>query len=460
MTSLVRRQAIRLYDRAKGRHFLERLDELNATQWLSRDKLMDLQCQKLYHLLAYAYEYVPYYHRLFDEVGFHPSEVLADSGAMRKIPILTKSIIKRNAEELVTTEPGRRQQLTPLTTGGSTGQPLVFMQDNDFRDYVTADIHRNLGWAGWQLGQVHAYIWGANFEVQALKAFRTRLMDWALNRFVTNAYVLSEDSMQAFADKVRQRKPRIIFCYPSSLHQFARFVRDHGYRDIHFDWMFSSAEVLYPAQRQYIEETFGGQMLNRYGTRELGCIGCECPAHRGLHMSIENVFVEILQNGKPAEPGAPGDIVVTNLNNYGMPFIRYSVGDVGTLALDQDCSCGRALPLMKLVQGRRIDMFKTRDGRAVWGGFASPLFGMKGVEQFQLVQKSLDLVVARIVKDGELDPARLKTIEHTVKIALGDDVQVKFEFPDKIPVLASGKYRYAISELTDSGESSSGRAGS
>ena len=104
---------------------------------------------------------------------------------------------------------------------------------------------------------------------------------------------------------------------------------------------------------------------------------------------------------------------------------------------------------MDLVQGRRIDMFRTRDGRAVWGGFASPLFGMEGVKQFQLVQKSYDLVLARIVRDGELDEARLDEIEQTVHIALGDHVRVEFEFPDKISVLNSGKYRYAISELAD-----------
>ena len=104
---------------------------------------------------------------------------------------------------------------------------------------------------------------------------------------------------------------------------------------------------------------------------------------------------------------------------------------------------------MDLVQGRRIDMFKTRDGRAVWGGFASPMFGMEGVKRFQVVQKSLDLVVVRIVKDGELDQTKLDEIERTVHIALGDHVQVKFEFPDEISVLDSGKYRYAISELKE-----------
>lgn len=104
---------------------------------------------------------------------------------------------------------------------------------------------------------------------------------------------------------------------------------------------------------------------------------------------------------------------------------------------------------MDLVQGRRIDMFQTRDGRGVWGGFASPLFGMEGVKQFQLVQKSLDLVVARIVKECELDQARLDTIKRTVKMALGDHVQVEFEFPTVIPVLDSGKYRYTTSEISE-----------
>lgn len=449
MVTFMRRQAIQMYERATGRRLLERLDELNRTQWWSRDELLKLQHDKLYKLLSYAYENVPYYHRLFDQAGFHPKEVLSDLSRMRKIPVLTKPIIRQNFDDIQTTEPARRERLSRLTTGGSTGQPLVFLQDSNFRDYVTADLHRHLGWGGWTFGTVHAYIWGANFEVKSSQAFRTRLMDWALNRFVTNAYVLSEESMSAFAAEVRRRRPRIIFCYPSSLYRFAEFCCERGYDDIRFDAMYASAEVLYPVQRQFIEETFGGKMFNRYATRELACISCECPGHNGLHASIENVYVEILKDGQPAAPGESGDVIVTNLNNYGMPFIRYAVGDVAAWSRQTACSCKRALPLMDLVEGRRIDMFKTKDGRAVWGGFASPLFGMQGVEQFQLVQKSLDHVVARIVKDGELDRAGLARIEHTVKIALGDDVKVEFEFPEKISVYDSGKYRYAISEVTN-----------
>jgi phenylacetate-CoA ligase len=450
--AFLRRQAIQLYQAATSRRILQNLDELNRNQWLPREEIMELQRNKLHRLLAYACQHVPYYRRQFDRVGFQPADVLTDPTSMRKIPVLTKTIIRENSDDLVTTEAERRGQMGSLTTGGSTGQPLIFMQDNDFRDYVTADIHRHLGWAGWQLGQAHAYIWGANFESKASQSVRGKGMDWALGRFSTNAYVLSEESMSAFAAEVRSRQPRILFGYPSSMYRFAEFVRDHGLDDIKFKAIFGSAEVYYPAQRQLIEEVFGGKAFDRYGTRELGGVACECEAHTALHASVDNNYIEILQDLEGEEhalPGEVGHIVVTNLNNYGMPFIRYSIEDMGAWSATERCACGRELPLMDLVQGRRIDMFRTRDGRAVWGGFASPLFGMEGVRQFQLIQKSYDLVVARIVKNGELDAARLDEIVRTVHIALGDQVKVEFEFPDEIPLLDSGKYRYAISEVAE-----------
>ncbi len=454
ISAFIRRQAIKAYQHFTGRRILDRLDELNRTQWLNRDELLALQREKLHRLLVYADRYVPYYRRIFQQVGFSPDDILTDIASLGKLPILFKATIRENFDDLLTTESVRRARMSRLTTGGSTGHPLVFMQDTDFRDYVTADILRHLGWAGWQFGQLHAYIWGANFEVETAQALRTRLMDWALNRFLTNAYVLSEESMAAFAVRVRRQRPRILFGYASSLYRFAQFVRERDYHDITFDGIFSSAEVLYPPQRQFIEETFRCRMFNRYGTRDLGGVACECEAHVGLHASIENNYIEIvrdLETREPALPGETGHIIVTNLNNHGMPFIRYSIGDMGAWSVRDHCPCGRGLPLMEIVQGRRVDMFKTRDGRAVWGGFASPMFGMEGVKQFQVVQKSLDLVVARIVKEGRLDPARLDEIARTIKTALGNDVEVRFEFPEEIPVLDSGKYRYAICELDEEG---------
>lgn len=446
--SFLRRQAVNLYERVNGRHIVARLAELDRIQWLSREEVLAYQQDKLYRLLKYAYTFVPYYHRSFEQAGFQPDDILTDPAASQKIPTISKAVIRDNFGDLVTTDPSRQRGLARNTTGGSTGQPLVFIQDLNFRDYVMAGVHSHLQYTGWQFGECHAYIWGTNLEVATQKKLRARLLDWSLNRFVTNAYALSEESMAAFVRKIRQRHPKVLVGYSSTLEQFARFVQAHHLDDIKFSGISSTAEVLYPSQRELIERTFGCEVLDRYGARELGGIACECLEHKGLHIGAGEVYVEVLRDGAPVPVGEEGDIVVTNLNNYGMPFIRYRVGDIGQLS-DVVCPCGRGLPMMEVLQGRRIDMFKAKDGRVVWGGFASLMFDMPGVKRFQLVQKSLDKVVIRIVKDAPLDEARLAEIERTVHIALGDDVDVEFEYPEEITVERSGKYRYTISEVHD-----------
>jgi phenylacetate-CoA ligase len=297
MNSTLSKAALRLHERLTGRQILERLEELNSTQWLSHDQLMALQVAKLRRLLEYAYHYVPYYRRTFIEVGFNPGDLQQDLSLLKKIPVLTKDIIRNNFSNLLTTEPERRRRMSRLSTSGSTGQPLVFMQDNDFRDAVTADVQRHLGWAGWSLGDLQALIWGSSLQNDLQRRLRTELIDWVWNRFQLNAFLMNEEAMAAFAEHIRRYKPRILFGYATSIYQFAIFIRRNSYPDIKFDSIVTTAEVLLPSARQIIEDTFEGKVYNRYGTLELGGMACECDEHNGLHISVENNFVEILREG-------------------------------------------------------------------------------------------------------------------------------------------------------------------
>jgi len=137
--ALLHRSVLRAHELFTGRHILDRLEGLLQTQWLDRDALMALQRAKLQRVIDYAYQYVPYYQRTFDATGFSPDELREDLDALRKLPALTKAIIRDNFSDMMTTEPQRRQKLSRLATSGSTGHSLVFMQDSDFRDCVTAD---------------------------------------------------------------------------------------------------------------------------------------------------------------------------------------------------------------------------------------------------------------------------------------------------------------------------------
>jgi phenylacetate-CoA ligase len=448
MHTFVRQLAIYLYERKTGRKMMARFKELNRTQWWSREQLLALQRQKLYRMLAYAYEFVPYYRRCFEQSGFCPDEILTDVSALQKLPLMSKAVVNENFDDLVTTDHALRARLSRNSTGGSTGAPMNFMQDTNYRDHVTADYHRHMQWAGWKFGECHAYLWGADYEVASQRALRTRLMDWALNRFLSNAFSLSDESMTAFVRLARKRRPTLLYGYASALERFANFARERRITDLRFPGILSSAEVLYPQQRELIECAFGGRILDRYASRELGGLGCECPRLPGvMHISVENCYLEVLHNGLPAAPGEPGEIVVTNLNNYGMPLIRYSVGDVGELS-DAVCSCGRGLPMMKVVQGRVTDMFRTRAGREVHGEFFTHLFyGMREVKQFQVVQKTYDHIIVSIVENTLLPRERLAFLERAIKSVMSADVHVEFRFINQIPLKASGKYRFTISEV-------------
>jgi phenylacetate-CoA ligase len=440
-----------MHSAVTGRRILASLDELNQTQWLDRDTLRAIQTEKLEKLLAYAYQFVPYYRRTFEQAGFHPDQLRHDPESFYRIPFLNKNLVRQNFLDLQTKEPGHRRQLSRVTTSGSTGQPLIFLQDHAFRDHVTADIQRHLGWAGWKMGQLHAYIWGSNFEETASHALRNRLIDWEWNRFLANGFTLTEEKMAAFAEKVHHLRPRVLFGYASCLYRFAQYVRQSPYRDITFDGVISSAEVLNPVVRKVIEETFECGVFNRYGTKELGGVACECDKHRGLHTSMENNFVEIIVDGHHAQPGEIGGIIVTNLNNWGMPFIRYEIGDEGAWEIEGECPCGRSSQRLKSIEGRIVDQFVTRDGRASWAGFAgdgySSLLAQPYIKQFQIIQESLDKITVRLVKDGEIPASLLARLTQTLKTAFGEEITVEFEFPDQITVLPSGKHRYALSRV-------------
>jgi phenylacetate-CoA ligase len=239
----------------------------------------------------------------------------------------------------------------------------------------------------------------------------------------------------------------VLVGYASALERFAKFVQAHHLDDVKFSGVTSTAEVLYPSQRELIERTFGCEVVNRYATRELGGIACECLEHTGLHIGVGEVYVEILRDGVAVPVGEEGDIVVTNLNNYGMPFIRYRVGDIGQLS-DAVCPCGRGLPMMEVVRGRTSDMFKTKDGRVVHGEFFTHLFyGISEARRFQVIQKSYDHILVSVVEKSPLPPERLVFIERAIKDVMGSDVTVEFRFPQSIALQSSGKYRFTISEV-------------
>jgi phenylacetate-CoA ligase len=212
--------------------------------------------------------------------------------------------------------------------------------------------------------------------------------------------------------------------------------------------VFVTAEYLYEHWRRTIEETFGCPVANGYGGRDSGFVAHECPAG-GMHTTADRLIVEIVdEQGRSQPVGHPGEIVVTNLDTQEMPFIRYRTGDVGALAAGS-CPCGRTLPLLERVDGRKTDFIVAPDGRVMHGlSLIYVVREIAGIEAFRITQKRLTSFEVEIVRNQQYDPNSEDRISKAFSQRLRAPVAVQVRYSNSIAPTASGKARHVISEIS------------
>jgi phenylacetate-CoA ligase len=202
-------------------------------------------------------------------------------------------------------------------------------------------------------------------------------------------------------------------------------------------------------EREAIERTFGVPVTNRYGCEEVSLIACECEQHQGLHINAEHCYVEFLRDdGRPCAPGQDGRILVTELVNFGMPMLRYEVGDRG-IPSSRTCPCGRQLPLMESITGRTADFLVASDGSRVAGIslIENTLTRFAGIRQLQLVQESRQRLDVYLVPASDFGPATEQALKDVLQRSLGPDMTVQVHPVERIAQDVSGKYRFAICKI-------------
>ena len=261
---------------------------------------------------------------------------------------------------------------------------------------------------------------------------------------------MTPDRMREYLGLLNRFSTKLIIAYAQSIYELAQFAERENIFVSPQTAVMTSAGTLFPFMREKIEKTFQCKVFNRYGSREVGDIASECEAHEGLHVFPWGNYVEIVdEKGFPVPNGTEGNILVTNLSNFAMPLIRYFIGDRGTLSQSDHCSCGRQGQILEKISGRNVDVFKKRDGTLVDGEYFTHLLYFKNwVRKFQVVQKDYSHIVFRIIMTGaEYAPEELDEIKEKTRIVMGEDCITSIEFVDDIPLSASGKYRYTISEV-------------
>jgi phenylacetate-CoA ligase len=433
-----------------GPEFQRFLADLEQSQWYSADRLRDMQDQKVRALIRHAYDTVPYYKRLFNAHGLRPSEVTSVDH-LRKIPVLTKDMLRANAPELISTAVPRRSLFSGWTTG-STGTPINALRTHTSVAFEHATIWRQRRWAGIELKARKAAVWGTIWNnVIIPSSLPKRPPYWrynaADNQLLFSYYHMSDETLPDYFDKLEEFRPAFIEGFPSTILVLANFLRRRG-RYFPVRAIFTSSEPLYEVHRREIEERFRTRVFDLYGQAERVSAATECEAHSGLHVNPEYGVLEVLRDGGDAGPGESGELIGTGLNNFGMPLIRYQTGDIGRVAA-LPCPCGRAMPLLESVQGRLVDCIQTPDGRKIPGdGIMGAFHGVANIRRSQIIQEDLATLVVRIERDNPEAPVDTRALQRNLQTCLGSEMRIAFDVVRSIEVHIGSKFRWVISHVT------------
>ncbi len=402
----------------------------------------------LARLLQHCQKSVPYYQDLIAQTDGHYAE--DPQKYLSQFPILTKEIIRQNFGRLQAEDLNSRHW-TYNTSGGSTGEPIRLIQDRQFTDYQMAIQWLSFNWAGRKLGEPAVHLWGsARDTLQQTEDIRKRVLNRLTNDRYFNTFLMTPEKMRAYLEDLNLHPPKLIVAYVQSIYELSQFALSENISVTPQKAIMTSAGTLHPFIREKIESVFHCKILNRYGTREVGDIACECQAHTGLHVFPWGNYVEIVDDqGNRLPDGVEGNILVTNLHNHAMPLIRYAIGDRGVLSSSRQCSCGRHGQILEKISGRNVDVFRKRNGTLVDGEYFTHLLYFKDwVQKFQVVQKDYSWIVFKIQKNVKnYQPWELEEIRQKTRAVMGEDCVVDFEFPKEIAPLKSGKFSYTITEV-------------
>lgn len=404
---------------------------LHREQWLPAEIVKQHQWVRLKTILRHAFDNSPFYRRRFHEAGITPDDIKSVAD-LQRLPATTREDLS-DPEQLIALGHQKSRLRTSLTSG-STGR-------------VTTSYFDRKAWlTGKVLLKLRARVACGVRPWDRFALFQEGLQQNNLGR----RWILRQRSFSIFKPlpeilpELQKYSPTALYGFPSYLARLGKFAEGSIAPSV----VFTSGEMLDGKTRRTIERRFQAPVFDIYGCTELKEIAWECPAREGYHINSDRLVVEVRHSDDEANPRT-GTLLVTSLYNFGMPLIRYQLGDTGRL-IAKSCSCGRGFPLMAPDLGRSVDYFVLPNGTMVSPyEMTCAVEKVEGMRQYQIVQEARDRVVINVVPLRDADSSTRRQIE-LVLLPLLNGVQLGVRFVDEIEREPSGKYRIVVSRVSKS----------
>lgn len=413
------------------------LFQMQRNQWKSPEEIKDIQDRKLRRLVQFAYINVPYYQRLFDAVGLKPDDIKGVQD-LAKIPTTSKRQLSQLPQEELLAKGIDPNRCRHTRSSGATGTPLSITHRREDLTITNFGFLRALMAHGFKP-------WHKRVEFTGSRNVPKERAWYEYLGFMRRRVLSDADEPGFWISELLAWKPQVIIGYVMMLKKLAGAIQDQPIMGIKPAVIFSTSAVLDETTRRLLSTVFGVKVVDFYASEEGRCIAWECDRCPGYHVNADLLIVEILNDGEPAPLGTEGEIVITNLHSFAMPFIRYRQGDVGALAKEQTI-CRRGLPLLKGIEGRTDDFIVLASGRKLSPRlFYYALWSVPGVTEFRLIQQSLDCLNVEIVITEEFDDQSHQVMLNNLRQLVGNNVEITTSTPSSIPRGPSEKFRSFIS---------------
>lgn len=413
--------------------------QLEHSQWLPESEIMERQLKQFRRVVAYAEKFSPYYNNRFKEDKIKAEDIKTYDD-IRKVPILARSDIQKAKEKLNCVKvPASHLPLGEVKTSGSTGQPVVVKK--------SAVNH-----LFWQANMMREHLWhkrdfaGSVVNIRGMIQEPTYQDNWGqpVSTLYKSGAVYGLPTTYSTAkhiEEIKRLKPNNLILYPNTLEAIVGLCEREDISIEGIDHVWCVGETLSPELRKRAAKLLKAGIEDDYSSNEVGIMALQCPDTGLYHIMSESVVLEVLdEKGKPCKPGEVGKVVVTNLHNLASPIIRYEIGDYAEVG--EKCSCGRGLPTINSIKGRRRNLVMKPDGTRHWPPLTVAVFKSElPISQFQLIQHTLQDVEVKLVTERKFTKKDEEHLTGHFHKALGHPFKLTYVyFDERIPRPISGKF--------------------
>ena len=423
------------------------MHQLEQTQWLPPEVVGERQHEQLVNVAAHAHSHSSQFRARMQAAGLGPQQ-LATREAFCRLPVMRRRDVQSAGGALFCTQiPRAHAPVGESSTSGSSGEPVVVKRTAVSRLIWLAMTLREHLWQRrdfrGRLAVIRDHLQGEQVDWPTWGPPASLLFETGLSNGLAVTTGVSRQ-----VEWLRSLDPDYLLVFPSNLVALLREFDARGLNLPRLKQIRTINEALTPGTREDARRILGADIADTYSSGETGVIALQCPDSGLYHVMAEGLIVEVLdEQGDACMPGQVGRMVVTDLHNFATPLIRYDLGDYAELA--DGCPCGRGLPTLKRILGRRRNMVRLPDGRVLWPAIGGLRYSeIAPIRQFQFIQRERGTIEVRLVSDAPLSADQERRIGDLIRTALDFPFKLEYSyFPEQIPRGPGGKFEEFMCEL-------------